>query len=72
MTNNKESEMTTTKWDTLWEAMTELEKSPWVEKATDYLLSMGWIPMVDSIWDTNIYADRIDEKAQDLWLRELQ
>ena len=71
MTNNKESEMTTTKWDTLWEALSEVEKTPWVEKAIDYLLSMGWIPMTDSVWEADQYADQIDEKAQDLWERAL-
>ena len=71
MTNNKEGKMTTTQWDILWEKMSELEKLPWVEQATDYLLRMGRIPMVDSIWDTDKYFTVIDEKAQDLWERQI-
>jgi hypothetical protein len=63
--------MTTTKWDTLWEALSEVEKTPWIEKATDYLLRMGRIPMVDSVWDTDKYFTVIDEKAQDFWEREI-
>lgn len=71
MTNNKENTMTTTKWDTLWEALSEVEKTPWVEKAIDYLLSMGRIPMTDSVWDSDKYFTVIDEKAQDFWEREI-
>ena len=71
MTNNKESKMTTTQWDILWEKMSDTEKEPWVEQAIDYLLRMGRIPMVDSIWDTDKYSTVIDERAQDLWERQI-
>jgi hypothetical protein len=66
MTHNKENTM-----NEKWEALSEVEKTPWVEKAIDYLLSMGWIPMTDSVWEADRYADQIDEKAQDLWERAL-
>ena len=66
MTNNKENTM-----NEKWEALSEVEKTPWVEQAIDYLLRQGWIPMTDSVWATDRYADQIDEKAQDLWEREI-
>jgi hypothetical protein len=66
MTNNKENTM-----NEKWEALSEVEKTPWIEKATDYLLRMGRIPMVDSVWDTDKYFTVIDEKAQDFWERAL-
>lgn len=71
---NEQGIYTTTKqnyWDRLWGELPEVEKSVWREKATDYLLRMGWIPMTDSVWDTDKYADVIDEKAQDFWEREI-
>lgn len=66
MTNNKENTM-----NEKWEALSEVEKTPWVEQAIDYLLRMGRIPMVDSVWDTDKYFTVIDEKAQDFWERAL-
>jgi len=66
MTNNKENTM-----NEKWEALSEVEKTPWVEQAIDYLLRMGRIPMVDSVWDTDKYFTVIDEKAQDFWEREI-
>lgn len=73
-TMNEQGIYTTTKqnyWDRLWEALPEAEKSVWHEKATDYLLRMGRIPMVDSVWDTDKYFTVIDERAQELWEREI-
>jgi len=60
-----------TKWDKLWEALSDQEREPWLNKAIDYLLRMGWIPMTDSVWDSDKYASVIDEKAQDFWEREI-
>lgn len=71
---NEQGTQTTTKqnmWDRLWEELPEVEKSAWHEKATDYLLRMGRIPMVDDVWATDKYFTVIDQTAQAFWEREI-
>jgi hypothetical protein len=50
-----------------WETLSETEKDGWREKATEYLLSHGWIPLTDDVWATDLYSDQIEVKAQELW-----
>lgn len=50
-----------------WETLSEEEREKWQERAIDYLIDMAWLPLSDDVWATDKYAERIDEKAQELW-----
>lgn len=55
-----------------WETISETERERWHEKATDYLIEYGWLPLSDDVWATDKYADRIEIKAQELWENEVE
>lgn len=50
-----------------WEDLSEEEREKWYESAADKLIDDGWLPLSDDVWATDKYADRIEEKAKELW-----
>lgn len=39
----------------------------WYEKATDYLVDGAFLPLSESVWDSDKYTDIIFEKAQEMF-----
>lgn len=50
-----------------WQDLSEELREEWEERAIERLIDAGWLPLSDDVWATDKYADRIAEKAEEMY-----
>jgi hypothetical protein len=50
-----------------WQDLSDEVREEWCETATEWLVDNGWLPLSDDVWATDKYAERIEEKAQEMY-----